>query len=632
MEKDYPFLCEYVKNRKLLKKGEELKQQEIQKLKHNIKKISEDERRERYALIHELQHEIHIMREFAFYLKRQKVIDQENKVETKLATQQNKIGQSLYRRYKEGKTATFTYNNYYQLVDYLIAIENYTYLEQIIAELKVKCLEASYEQEEAYLFIHRVKLLLARIKNKEVKEKTIPIRREFMEFKEQRLIRQKEDTTHDYLFDIIAFLIKEPNGDNFIQKLFQIQKEFKRDIVNIKSDNEHILIYLLKLLSDSCFLKLQNQTSDYVPIEQLVSIINLYISQNIKMTDDEKKECRQIHDELIADIQTSHYKEKSEVLTVLTQIESKSQLHDRPTIKLNPYYNQGNIDKTYTISLNNNKEAYSVFMQGNQITFKFHTLDVALLLGEDNEIDTYFKNTIFNHHNQILKDFLPNDIYFNKDECRPSVTYEFTVDSKGKITNFKVYECMVKLDDIIEPNKFTLENIKDDHNLWEYTYFYYFMKGDHQNLIDVVTKDSYQYVANRISNYFVGSGLPCIYRVYQKMDGNTYEYYMRNLAYLFGKIDAEEAVLMHRVLLESNNYAYYSNSDIGHDDMDKTLIPLNPLTSYPGLVMQRLIKEYLIRDKNMLNRSGTDDEWQVVVDDTIERANKCQKEKRFGLR
>lgn len=692
LQKEYPFLLEigyslkkageYLSNLNIQIRKEKNKNKQVEmngnkeKRKQEKKQTAKRTRKRKTShvpkeievvdqdLIEELKVKKQILVNYIRYLKRYHQIQNQNKIEAE--ENQNELTskqQTLFLQALSNDFSDFRLCDFYTIYCYALDKQEYQeVLVNIVQELQKLYVEARSEtKEEIATYFGRLRqqttyhLLKIDEKNRFLKElsKTLQNYRKF-----HTISTLTVEQSYDPLEDFLKLLLESDSSYPYLEKLLY-QPHSYRDVVNFKdSQGYHILFTIQELLLTSCMLELIDQTKDYIPKEYYKRIWQLFITHpNLSLEEEERQQLHQNEEDFIEAIQLHHYKKGpiiQQFILNLSKIEEKEKIPCPETFSPCYYGDYHDLIEEYTFSLSSKGQpldkAYSVRMT-EQGTFlvKVHIVDVSATILEDSPLDAYLKDKMFK-----TEEFIPNNIcnsyiYLQQDpkveqpflkevlheKKRPVMTYEMEVDDKGQILNFAVYQSMIVVNQVIDYEDVNLKEFKKDDNLYPTCYLYYAFSDQKENMGKNLEDILLSMVKKMVKDYFAKKNVPMIYHVQGERNETLYAQYMRDSSYLFGRMNLEEARLLHNILKEDTNYAYLGLENIGHFALqDSFCIPLfHPCNSYIDLMVQRLMKYYFFNKNQILDTEDIEKMIKEVISLANERLASIRTEnrvKKFG--
>ncbi len=476
-----------------------------------------------------------------------------------------------------------------------------------------------------------------------LKHKTILKRRELKKQNKKDLVNKlktiysifninyKEINFYDNRIDIIKYWLDNPNNYDKIKRLLELMP----DVVDITINNKNIIFLILEYYFESIRTELKNQTSNYISKEYYEQIFNLFINNPNFKTEYESLIILQI-EEFKESIK--NYKKYPDIVKSISNL-GKKEINLEEDIKEVDYssfnylyHRQMNLNETYLhdytfaiTSLDNpyiNKCYSATINDKGRVVIKVHTIDISAYIKYD-ELDYYFKNKMFKDIEPIFPmDIITNYLSFEPFIKRPAITYEVELLNNGRIASFDIYKSIVTLDKIYSYNNFKLPNE-------ETIYSYYTLLND----FDLEPKDFgknlekmyLSKVSRAVGTYFNKRNLPCIYRVQDKQDEETFVKDMSQLNSLMGKLNKKDAKIIYQIMCEDTNKAYYASKNIGHDSCKQSyfLDLFSPIDNYLTLILQKLIDDFYINEKEYKI-----DEWKNEIENIISLANKKRIEQR----
>lgn len=610
-----------------------------------------------------IKNKIKICKDYLQLLKKQHVLDLENIKFTKIDVE-NDVINLTYNQIKLLDDVLNHHLNKYNMDDLLVVIKyiiaNYSmidYEEITLSSLKKIINSISFDDnennEDIVIGLNSIK---CEINNKLAKLDKYDSERIILN-QLKDLIKQVISISkiefmknYDYKFDIIEYWLTDEINKLFIEKIFERLPE----CVNIRSkNNEHILIYVLNEYINSFKIELRDQGKPDISSAYLGSIYKLLINNpNLELLDSDDFIRRNLLDDFTQFLKNSHYK-RERVLTALKEVEDLEgvktnslgeDLFDENEVNDQLMYmrdviaiennNRKRIDLTSenaVIIVNSNLKYnnYSYILKkinSQQYNLKINVVDIASLISENSPLDLYLKKQLFS---DIINDkfILPEiDRFSLKLGCKmPTITFDMVIDQNGEVSNFECYKSTSMVKD-----KINSEEILSNSNLSLYYQLLNAFKGP--NLI--VKDNSLRQLENILNQnctkgmikYFDDNNYPFIYKVQNEQDSDNFNRNINALNGIFYKISREDFRVIYSIVCEDYNYAYYSIDNIGHRNKNSNYYSdlLNPLDSYIGIVLQRLIDEFYLSKHQFSNN----DYLLNYLKELVEKANDYKIKKR----
>lgn len=219
-------------------------------------------------------------------------------------------------------------------------------------------------------------------------------------------------------------------------------------------------------------------------------------------------------------------------------------------------------------------------------------------------------------------DIITNFLSFEPFIKRPAITYEIELSNNGRIVNFDIYKSIVTLDKIYSYENFQLPN---EEVIFSYYTLLKDFDIDELDFGKSLEKMYLSKVSRAVGTYFTKKDLPCIYRVQEKQDEETFVKDMSKLNSLMGKLNKRDAKIIYQIICEDTNKAYYASKNIGHDGCNQAyfLDLFSPIDNYVTLTLQKLIDDFYINEKKYKT-----EEWKTEIEKIITLANQKRVEHR----
>ncbi len=408
-------------------------------------------------------------------------------------------------------------------------------------------------------------------------------------------IYSKPVEENTYLTDVFKSLIDDEECFIFVQKL--MDKKFLNDIVNLRDkDNTHIIFYILEKLFESCIIELIDQTKDFVDKSHYKKVFDLYCELNLDLTSEEQQALVSKIEEFKQYVLDKKYKKGPEVLKILADKEEKEHIEE-PIHDL--YFSMANrtlLNEKLTFILDEDNKAYSISKVEDMYVVKVHVLDMAAHINDGSDLDKYLKSMAaepkFNSKSLQKKKF---EVGMHQ----AALTFEIILNKEGKVIGHKEYESIVKIDEDLKDN-FTYQNLQQTELHKMIFNCYLLVKKQNKNikLEDFLENYIEKIISNIVHNHFDDKRKTMIYHIEDDKNLKLYYTVMTEINWLLGKINPVDAKIIHDTLVEEINYSYYGTKP-RNKKVDHRIELFEPITNYARLVMQRLIKESFINNRNL---------------------------------
>ena len=205
----------------------------------------------------------------------------------------------------------------------------------------------------------------------------------------------------------------------------------------------------------------------------------------------------------------------------------------------------------------------------------------------------------------------------------PTITFELLINEKGEVTNFESYKSITRVNKVISNNTRLSNNNMPLYyqllNVFNNDYFKGIYLGDLEQIIN-------QCCIRSVAKYFVDNNYPFIYKVQSQQNSEVFEKNINALNGIFYKISKEDFRIIYSIVCEDYNFAYYDMNNTGHKNQNSKYYSdlLNPLDSYIGICLQRLMKEYYFSKNSVISDNYTIE----YLKNVIEKANSYKNKKR----
>lgn len=449
--------------------------------------------------------------------------------------------------------------------------------------------------------------------------------------------------TYDYKFDIIEYWLSDENNKVFIEKIF----ERLPDTVNIRSkDNEHILVYILTSYINAFKIELRNQGKPDVSSTYLKNMYKLLMNSSyLELLGSDEIIRQNLLENFSCFLRNSNYK-RERVTAALNEIESLRTIDDfekeinnfdeqevnEQLSYIKEIINIQNNDRkrvvltdSPTISIVNDSLKYNNYsyilnkFDSNSFCLKVNVIDLASIINENSPLDMYLHERLFSDINNDTY-LIPNaeELGLAKGRKMPTITFELIINQNGEVKDMSCYRSVsmvntnVNINIILGSENFPLyyqllSALKKKREFNKANSF--------KNLEEIINEICIKGVAK----YFADNNYPFIYKVQKEQDSNNFENNLNALNGVFYKINKEDFKTIYSIICEDYNYAYYDIVDDKHINKNSSYYTdlLNPLDSYIGIYLQRLIDEFYLNDHRLVNN----DYWIDTAVSLVEEAN-----------
>jgi hypothetical protein len=323
---------------------------------------------------------------------------------------------------------------------------------------------------------------------------------------------------------------------------------------------------------------LNDKNSDYINKDYLLSVYFLYYhSKFLTLKKSEKEEIKSLINDFSKQVKKNitSSKRKYAVLNDLENMNIDYQYYDVKNLKyldedrLNSSFNsiflkfnnsikstkRRHISKNVIIG-DNKYVAYSFSNKGKHV-IKMHVLDLYDIVLKDTVLDSYLYNKTL--EKEQLDSFLDSKFKMEIGKTYPTITYQITK-YKDHI-DFDIYQSK------ITPKKEGQLSFEEDIN--------------------------YQ-INNLIKQCFEEQKLPLIYTGINDDNETKFIEIMNNISHILNRFDKDEFNSIYQTLSQKIDNYHYSMKEI---DGTYSFNIENP-TIYPGLIIQRMIHELILENKN----------------------------------
>lgn len=484
------------------------------------------------------------------------------------------------------------------LKDYLYSLGHFIKYKEIIGtkilqyakEISELCFNEDFNEEEIkaiYYIWDAIKYRLNKTdKEDKITRKSLKDIRIIFDFVIKNYQEQNSVQKYDYHFDLIDYFLNDEESYLYLEKIVNISPKFI-NIYHLNEDNEkeHIIIYILKKYILNYQMMLDDKTSDFINKDHLRSIYLLYLHSDFLTLNSEEK--NKIN-ELIKDFEKNVKKNitssrrKYAVLSDLINMNTNN-MYIKEEKNLLRYVDEDRLDNAFNsmffnfnnsvkstkrqeikedIIIGENKYTAYSFSDSEKQIIKMHVLDLYEVVTRGTTLDSYLYNCTL--EKKELDSFLTSKFRLEVGKSYPTITYKITkCDDK---ISFDIYQSK------ITPTKEEVLPLESNIN----------------NQVNILIKQ-----------YFMENKLPLIYSGINDDEDNKFIEIMNNISHILNRFNREEFNnIYHSLNGKIDNY-HYSMKEI---DGNYSLNIENP-TLYSGLIMQRIIHELIIENKNTLDEN-----------------------------
>lgn len=612
------------------------------------------------TVIHQIKLENNIYKEYLNILKKQHILELENIRLAKINIDENIINLTAYQvkildNALNNNLINSSFADLSVVCKYMISNYSvYEYEKEILNIIKKLIENISFENVNDERIIIELNSINGEISKKLAKLDKDSLERPILNnFKSliKNVINISKITfmrSYDYKFDIIDYWLNDEENKIFIEKIFKRLPE----TINIRTNtNEHIINYILDKYIDSYKTELCNQSKPMVSSSYLKEVLKmLYNSNNLELFDSDDVLFKNRLMEYEMFLKNSNYKrerilaaledlnnlknidEKKDISEEVNELEVNDQLSYIKDIINIENNNRQRIDLTNeeTVAITNSSLKYNNYsyiihrIDARNYSVKINVVDIDSLIPENSPLDLYLHNKMFSEINN--NDYLfPNISSFSLSENgkMPTITFELLINEKGEVTNFESYKSITRVNKVISNNTRLSNNNMPLYyqllNVFNNDYFKGIYLGDLEQIIN-------QCCIRSVAKYFVDNNYPFIYKVQSQQNSEVFEKNINALNGIFYKISKEDFRTIYSIVCEDYNFAYYDMNNIGHKNQNSKYYSdlLNPLDSYIGICLQRLMKEYYFSKNSVISDNYTIE----YLKNVIEKANSYKNKKR----
>lgn len=612
------------------------------------------------TVIHQIKLENNIYKEYLNILKKQHILELENIRLAKINIDENIINLTAYQvkildNVLNNNLINSSFADLPIVCKYMISNYSvYEYEKEILNIIKKLIENISFENVNDERIIIELNSINGEISKKLAKLDKDSLERPILNnFKSliKNVINISKITfmsSYDYKFDIIDYWLNDEENKIFIEKIFKRLPE----TINIRTNsNEHIINYVLDKYIESYKIELCNQSKPMVSSSYLKEVLKmLYNSNNLELFDSDDVLFKNKLMEYEMFLKNSNYKrerilaaledlnnlknidEKKDISEEVNELEVNDQLSYIKDIIDIENNNRQRIDLTNeeTVAITNSSLKYNNYsyiihrIDARNYSVKINVVDIDSLIPENSPLDLYLHNKMFSEINN--NDYLfPNISSFSLSENgkMPTITFELLINEKGEVTNFESYKSITRVNKVISNNTRLSNNNMPLYyqllNVFNNDYFKGIYLGDLEQIIN-------QCCIRSVAKYFVDNNYPFIYKVQSQQNSEVFEKNINALNGIFYKISKEDFRIIYSIVCEDYNFAYYDMNNTGHKNQNSKYYSdlLNPLDSYIGICLQRLMKEYYFSKNSVISDNYTIE----YLKNVIEKANSYKNKKR----
>lgn len=519
------------------------------------------------------------------------------------------------------------------LVDEKLFVDNDKEIYQITKFINDFNLNATSDKRKKYeLELGKLKGIITKI-FKQYPKKT-PERRLLKSYRKFvksiiKFNKEEEKQSYDYRYDIMDYFLNDADGFIYLQRLFKYDPE----LFSIRDRNGiHIFNNILAKYIECYKKELVNHEKLIIRKEYYEKIIELFVKENnFKFNEEDQNLFEAMQQDFQDYLKTSNFK-RDIVLNALYAIRNIM------TVKENTNYYQKEIEidatlanedlptqlknlnivrniacdnkkrkmfgnEIYTFMIDNVDSAYSIAYSLNYTTsghllLSVHTPDIEAIIPEDSALDIDLYNKMFSKNNDeaLFSDEILANLKLNLKRINPCITYQVELRDNGKVGNSIFLKSNVIVTECIKREDLNDGKLNDKLKPFIQTSYVFDPETQYSSLAARI-ETTYE----KVINYAVGckfeeNKLPYLYTNKLTQDSNKYIEMMSNFNYIFSKIPDKDFIEIYKIIRDDINDAYYDVKNMGHSELNfkyKSDI-LNPLNSYLGIVLQRLVNMFFI--------------------------------------
>lgn len=440
----------------------------------------------------------------------------------------------------------------------------------------------------------------------------------------------KKKESHDYLFNIVEYFLDSEDKFLYLKGIVEgIPKIVNTRYINKESkESEHIVIYIIDKFIINYRKMLHDKNSDYINKDYLREVYFLFTSSYaLTLTSHEKtiidsklfNFMSEVNNFLVSskrknavvrdlkDMSTNKFyiDRKSNLLENVNEYKLEVQMNSI-FMRMNEaiYEHKYRIDDTDkpVVIFKNDSHAYSLVKDSDKYILRIYVIDLYPLITRSSELDKY----IFNQTLTGLKvdPFIVRNISMKKGGVYPTITYEIAFDLRGNyLEGVQICGSKIKVTE-----KYTdydlVYNSFEKLNLYKELYQKFCDKNDGFKNESYFLSDIEFFFENVLNSlviqYFSNNELPFIYSGVGYDNEEDFIRIMDRIGYIFSVLEKDDFNKISNIINNNVDFFHYSMEPFNGE---YKLDILNPL-SYSGILIQRLLHELVINNKNNILEEG----------------------------
>lgn len=574
------------------------------------------------------------------YLTTQKVANNCFEEEKELTDTQNIILENLFICDREAyEQSDFLFAlGYYIKNNPINSLQLLKVSKELMQELGYEKIESEESIQGIYYIWDAIRYRLQKEpKENETTRKTLKDIRILFDFVVNNYKEDSENIKHDYLFNLVDYLLKSEENYLYLKKLTeQFPKIINVKYMNQEKQEEHIIIYIVRKFIESYKQLLFDKRNYDVNKDYLKNVYLLFTRSYYKsLTQEDMKTIdsllsnfmKEVNKTITSSKRKNTVKEDLKVMYTdkfylprktkfekeINDYRLENQMNSLPVRLQNSVNNSKRIDlkEETTFTIQNGFHAYSI-EQKEQTILKIHILDLYDLFIGYSELDNYIYNISLTDSEL---DFMIQNLFSMKEKhVYPTITYEIAFSDKGdylnenkKIEKFKVYPSVISIDKSY--SDYHLRYAKGDIILKSMLNLYrnsmiknHFCYDPNFCMIDV---DNYfKNILNQgVCDYVQKNKLPFIYSGIVSQNEENFVALMNHVGPILSRLNRDDFEQIYHIINQNVDEFHYTLEPFkGEYDL-----PIMNPVHYFGVSFQRILHELVFDNKN------TEEEYERVV-------------------
>ncbi len=574
------------------------------------------------------------------YLTTQKVANNCFEEEKELTDTQNIILENLFICDREAyEQSDFLFAlGYYIKNNPINSLQLLKVSKELMQELGYEKIESEESIQGIYYIWDAIRYRLQKEpKENETTRKTLKDIRILFDFVVNNYKEDSENIKHDYLFNLVDYLLKSEENYLYLKKLTeQFPKIINVKYMNQEKQEEHIIIYIVRKFIESYKQLLFDKRNYDVNKDYLKNVYLLFTRSYYKsLTQEDMKTIdsllsnfmKEVNKTITSSKRKNTVKEDLKVMYTdkfylprktkfekeINDYRLENQMNSLPVRLQNSVNNSKRIDlkEETTFTIQNGFHAYSI-EQKEQTILKIHILDLYDLFIGYSELDNYIYNISLTDSEL---DFMIQNLFSMKEKhVYPTITYEIAFSDKGdylnenkKIEKFKVYPSVISIDKSY--SDYHLRYAKGDIILKSMLNLYrnsmiknHFCYDPNFCMIDI---DNYfKNILNQgVCDYVQKNKLPFIYSGIVSQNEENFVALMNHVGPILSRLNRDDFEQIYHIINQNVDEFHYTLEPFkGEYDL-----PIMNPVHYFGVSFQRILHELVFDNKN------TEEEYERVV-------------------